>query len=130
MNPFHSKPHTKNFYVAKIFKTNTPWLKKLKWLGMDSPVTLLIDFVSIGNAFLDNFAAFFQFPREIRIPEYADLEGTQKDHRVQCLALHRIIPKTHTMCLRVSFKCFLNSVKLGAVITSLGMVYLPKQDFF
>ena len=35
-----------------------------------------------------------------RIIEYAELEGTFKDHQIQLLALHRTIPKSHTMCLR------------------------------
>lgn len=44
-----------------------------------------------------------------RITEYAELEGTHKDHQVQLLALHRII----TPCaLRVLSKCFLNFVRL------------------
>ncbi|KAJ7396323.1 rna-directed dna polymerase from mobile element jockey-like [Pitangus sulphuratus] len=37
--------------------------------------------------------------------------------------MHRTISKSHTSCLRVSSKCFLNSDSLGAVTTSLGSLF-------
>lgn len=62
--------------------------------------------------------------------EYPGLEVTPKDHEVQPIQalLYRNIPKSHTMCLRILTKCFLESVRLGAVapssLPSSGQLYI------
>ncbi|RMC02194.1 hypothetical protein DUI87_21361 [Hirundo rustica rustica] len=54
-----------------------------------------------------------------KIIGYAQLERTLRIIKIQLLALHKTIPKSHTMCLTALSKRFLDSVGLGAVITSL-----------
>ncbi|KAJ7423521.1 hypothetical protein BTVI_09513 [Pitangus sulphuratus] len=49
----------------------------------------------------------------IKIREYAELKRIHKDDHVQPLALHRINPKSHTICLELSSKYLLNSVSVG-----------------
>lgn len=58
--------------------------------------------------------------REYFVTKCAELEKAQKNHGIKLLALHRIIPKSHTTCLRVLSKHFLKSARLDAVPTSLG----------
>lgn len=49
------------------------------------------------------------------ITQYAELEETSQDYRVELLALPSAIPKNPSMCLGALSKHFLNAVTLGAV---------------
>lgn len=48
------------------------------------------------------------------IIEHPKLEGTHKDHWVQCLVPHKTT-QNQTTCLKVLSKCFLHSGRLGAI---------------
>ena len=66
-------------------------------------------------------------------PLLADLPNTESENILSWKGPTRVLefnswpctgyPKSHTMCLRAVSRFFLNSVRLGAVITSLGSLF-------
>lgn len=58
-----------------------------------------------------------------KILEYPELEGTHQDHQIQLLALHKTIPKNHTLCLPERVVQMLLQLDSGAVTPSLGSLF-------
>lgn len=71
-------------------------------------------YLQLGNKQLESnfYEMKFLKCKHSKFTELQNKLSWKGDQRAQLLALHSIIPRSHTMCLRASSKPFLNSGRL------------------